>query len=616
MLLVGIMLVALLATAYGFGPFHLAGNTRPLVAVGLMGLALGTTTYLLIALAEERRRSTARLRLAANVFDYAREGIVVTDGDSRILSVNPAFTDITGFTEAEAEGQTPRILKSEHHDPGFYEEIWNTLKERGVWQGEIWNRRKDGEVFVAYESISAVRDDNGRPVRYVSVLSDITEFRQQQAHIQHLAYHDALTELPNRELLLDRLGHALARAQRNEHTVVVLFLDLDNFKRINDSLGHHVGDELLQEVASRMQSVLRNSDTVGRLGGDEFLILLEGQTGQSHASHTAERILAAIGEPLNLRGHRLEVTPSLGIARYPEDGSDATTLLKNADAAMYHAKDAGRGTYRFFDAALHERAQRRMQLESELRQALDRDELELYFQPKVALMDGTSRGAEGLIRWNHPERGLVSPGEFIPVAEEGGLIQPLGDQVLEMACREAGALGTEGGTGGAVAVNLSVHQLSQPDLAKRIDTLMTRYEVPRGSLEIELTESVLMNDPQGATDLMGCLREMGVGLAVDDFGTGYSSLAYLRTLPLDQLKIDRSFVNDLETGEPAGAIVRAILALGATLSLDVVAEGIETETHAKLLRGFGARYGQGFLYAKPMPRDEWRTWLAANRQAG
>ena len=606
--------IAMAATAMGHGPFH---APLPILSVDILLLSFALAALLPAALMAERRRHEQQLRLAANVFDHAREGILVAEPDGTVVSVNPAFTGITGYPPEEIVGRTPRVLQSRHHDADFYRAMWQTLMEDGVWTGELYNRRRDGSIFVAHESITAVPDAAGRTARYVSVFTDVTELRQQQERVAHLAYHDVLTGLPNRTLVMDRLEHAVARAARNGEGVAVIFLDLDNFKRINDGLGHHVGDDLIKEVADRVSATVRAEDTVARLGGDEFLLFLEGVSDQAAPTEAAERILQAVRAPLMLHGHRLEVTPSLGIALYPDDGEDVATLMQNADTAMYGAKAEGRATYRFFDAGRDRRAQHRMSLESELRRAVDRNELELFYQPKVCLDDGGACGAEGLVRWYHPERGLVSPGDFIPLAEETGLIKPIGDQVLEQACQEAARLPLRAATGEttSIAVNLSAEQLRDPDLARRVDALLSRHTVPRGALEVELTESVVMRDPEAAGRVLHTLREMGVKVAVDDFGTGYSSLAYLRALPLDQLKIDRAFVNDMAAADRGAAIVRTILAMSEALDLTTVAEGIETDDQARLLTEAGCHFGQGFLYARPLRLHNWRAWMARHGAA-
>ncbi|MDK9719904.1 MAG: EAL domain-containing protein [Rhodospirillales bacterium] len=557
----------------------------------------------------EKRKAEAELRLAASVYTNTVEGIVVTDADGIILSVNPAFTDITGYTAEEAVGETPRILKSDHHDNAFYAEMWSELKRCGKWQGELWNRRKNGEAFLEWQSITAIQDSEGKPLRYVAVFNDVTELRKKDERIKHQAYHDALTGLPNRLLLQDRLDHAIDLAKRDRSHLGLMFLDLDRFKTINDSLGHDVGDQLLQAVAERLRGCVRKSDTLARLGGDEFVLVLPDTTGTSEVAHVAEKIIRELVVPLQLSGHEVHVTTSLGIALFPDDGLDAKTLMKNADMAMYQAKEAGRNAFRFFDASMNSRALERLDLEASLRRAVERLEFELYYQPKVLLATGESIGAEALIRWRHPVKGLVPPGDFIPLAEETGLIVPIGEWAFKEACRMATLWKQNGLLKGSIAVNLSARQLQHLNLMEAIEkALKTANGVP-SSIEIELTESVVMSHPVEAIAILSELRGKGFSIAVDDFGTGYSSLSYLKRLPISALKIDRSFVMDLPGDPEDSAIARTIIDLARSLEMETVAEGIETAEQAEYLRNLGCLKAQGFYFAKPMPASEFEAWL-------
>lgn len=555
------------------------------------------------------RERTAELRLAASVFENTSEGVMVTDDKGVIVSVNPAFTEITGYSAAEAMGQRPSLLKSDHHDAVFYQRLWASVTDTGSWQGEIWNRRKGGEAFLEWLTINRIPEDDGTPAAFVAVFNDITELRRSDERIRHLAFHDALTGLPNRALIQDRLQHAIERSHREEIRLAVMFLDLDRFKGINDTLGHDVGDLLLQEVAARLKKGLRSMDTVARMGGDEFVVLLEDIETANHCADIAANLIESVQRPMQLQGNDIQIGTSVGIALCPEDGRDAMELMKHADTAMYAAKSAGRNTYRFFRSEMTEGAARRHQLEMELRHAIPNGELELHYQPKIKLGNGSYAGVEALVRWRHPRLGLVPPGDFIPVAEETGLIIELGDWVLERVCAQSAAWhGRDLQCG--IALNVSAKQLQRGDLADRVIALTRRYDVRPACLQIELTESVLMADPDLAIGQLRYLRELGVTIAVDDFGTGYSSLAYLRRLPIDVLKIDRSFVMDADRDEEDAQVVRTIIALGRSLKLAVVAEGVETEAQANLLRDAGCDLAQGYLYARPLPAAELESWLA------
>lgn len=560
-----------------------------------------------------QKRIEEELRLAASVFHSSAEGVLVTDADATILSVNPAFSEITGYSETEAVGRRPSLLRSDRHDAGFYQTMWEALSRAGRWQGEIWNRRKGGEAYLEWLTINRIDDAAGVPVRYVAVFHDITELRRKDEHIRHLAFHDALTGLPNRSLMQDRLKHAVERARRKGSRLSVTFMDLDRFKAINDGLGHDVGDLLLQEVAARIKGRLRAADTVARLGGDEFVVLMEDLPDSGNCAALAEQIIAELARPMQLRGHTVEVGASMGMAFYPEDGNDAWQLMKHADMAMYAAKEAGRSTYRFFQPDMLERASARLTMQTELRQAISDKQLELYYQPRVAMATGESLAVEALVRWNHPVRGLLAPIEFIPLAEECGLIRELGDWVLDEACRQ-GALWQSTGRHIRIAVNVSARQLDEGDLVARIVELAGQHGIAPALLEVELTESAVMTNPEHAAGVLARLREIGVTVAVDDFGTGYSSLAYLRRLPIDVLKIDRSFVKDAESNDEDAQIVKTILALGEVLRLTVVAEGIETGGQARLLQSVGCELAQGFHYSRPLPVPEIEAWLDAAKR--
>jgi diguanylate cyclase (GGDEF)-like protein/PAS domain S-box-containing protein len=557
----------------------------------------------------ESRRAEAETLLAASVFHNTAEAIVITDTEARIISVNPAFTEITGYSPEEAIGQQPRLLKSDHHEAAFYQLMWHELTDRGQWKGRIWNRRKDGEAFLAWQTITAVRDERGTVVRYVSVFNDMTEVHRKDEHIRHQAYHDALTGLPNRLLLQDRLGHAVEIARRESERLAVMFIDLDRFKLVNDSLGHDVGDLLLIEVTNRLLGALRRSDTIARLGGDEFVVVVSAFDGVGEVAEVAEKIIASVVEPMEIKGHEVHVGASIGIALFPEDGDDHTTLMKGADTAMYRAKAAGRNTFRFYDPGMDGAAVERLNLEAALRHAIEDGEFRLYYQPKIALASGRLAGAEALIRWISPERGVVGPDVFIPVAEDTGLIVRIGDWVLSEACRQM-AEWRRRGREVKVAVNVSARQFLDPLFADKVAAHLAQAGLEPSMLEIELTESTVMADPERAVTQLTQLRAVGVAVSVDDFGTGYSSLAYLKRLPLDTIKIDRSFVHQVDQDDENAAIVRAILGLGDALGMATIAEGVETAGEESHLQTSGCISAQGYRFAKPLPADEFEAWMA------
>jgi len=573
----------------------------------------------------ERRRAQGQLSLTASVFHSIHDGVMVTDERARILSVNPAFTEITGYSAAEAIGRKPSLMRSEHHGPDFYRELWAVLLSEGRWEGEIWNRRKNGEAFLEWLTISRVADDDGlivegpmggKPVRYVGVFNDITESRRNDEHIRHLAFHDPLTGLPNRALMLDRLSHAIDFAERGKARLGVMFIDLDRFKEINDSLGHHTGDDLLREVAGRLGRCLRQSDTVARIGGDEFVVLLEHAEEREVYARLAQDIVSTVGAPFLIDGHTLQIGASIGIACFPDDGRDGSELMKNADAAMYVAKAAGRSTYRFFRPVSSETASGRQHLEAELRNALPNEEFELHYQAKVFLDNHVPYGFEASLRWRHPSLGLLQPADFVPLAETMGLITRIGDWVIEEACRQCAEWQAQGFGRKRIALTVAASQLQEGDLVATIAGLAERYGITPNELEIKFTESVILGQPERVAAIVGGLHAIGVSVAVDDFGTGDSTLACLRRLPIDSLSIDRSLIRSADRDEKDARIVRSILALGRTLDVTVVAEGIETESQSDFLRACGCTLGQGYLYAHPAPAAQVEKWLRAPRGAG
>lgn len=592
------------------------------VHAGVMEVRGRRLTYSIIHDITARCRAEAQLQLAATVFAGSGEGIVITDTGNRILSVNKAFTAITGYQPDEVIGQDPRILASGRHGPEFYAAMWQSLNYQGSWQGEIWNRRKDGEVYPEWLSIFVVDDEAGSQAaasgsvarrHYVAVFADITERKNSEARIRHLAEHDPLTDLPNRTLLADRLVQALGQAARDRRQLAVLFLDLDRFKNINDSLGHQVGDALLRQVAGRIQTEVRSTDTVARPGGDEFVVLLPEIDSPQDAAVVAGKLLTSLGRPYAVDGHDLMVTVSVGISVFPDDGLDAATLVKNADTAMYHSKESGRNAFHFFTADMNARVLERLSLETSLRRALERDEFILHYQPQVSLRrgeEGRLVGMEALVRWQHPELGLLPPGRFIPVAEDCGLIIALGEWVLRESCRQAREWQLDREARGLVpvpvAVNLSALQFRHAGLEETVAQALADSGLPPELLELELTESIMMQDGERAVEVLHRLKGRGVSLSIDDFGTGYSSLAYLKRFPLDKLKIDRTFVRDIASSADDATIAATIVNMARSLKLLVLAEGVEAEDQRDFLAGLGCDFMQGYLISPPVAPEPFR----------
>jgi len=561
----------------------------------------------------QRKRTEESLRLAARVFDSSNDGIVITLPDATIVAVNEAFTRITGYGAEEAIGRDPRLLQSGWQTDEFYEAMRESLATTGQWRGEIWDRRKDGELYAQWTSISTVRDDEGRVTHYVAVLSDVTARKVAEERLDHLATHDPLTDLANRTLFHERARQALARAARSGDIVAVFFLDLDNFKVINDTLGHFVGDRLLQETARRLAAELRGADTVARQGGDEFTVLLEGLASPDEAAAVARKLLETLAKPFQVEGHEVFVTASLGINLYPNDAGNLDDLLRNADVAMYHAKEQGRNSFRFYSSRLDAGARERLSLETGLRRAVERGELELHFQPQVDLLTDRITGAEALLRWHHPERGMITPGSFVPIAEASGTIVPIGEWVLQEACRRGKAWQMAGMGPLCVAVNVSARQFQDPRFPAMVRTALDQARLDPRFLELELTESLLMHSIDEAARTLASLRALGVKLAIDDFGTGHSSLNYLKRFPVHKLKVDQSFVQGLHQDQEDAAIARAIISLGHGLNLRVNAEGVETAQQLAYVRAENCDEVQGFLIGRPMRAADFERFLSARR---
>jgi diguanylate cyclase (GGDEF)-like protein/PAS domain S-box-containing protein len=586
---------------------HLTGRLLRGVAgekLGLVGVIADIT---------ERKHAAEKLQLAANVFTHAREGIVITDANGTIIDANDTFTHITGYAREEVLGQNPRILKSGRQSAEFYGAMWTSLIERGSWSGEIWNRRKNGEVYPEMQAISSVRDEAGQTVNYVALFSDISEMKAHQKQLEQIAHYDALTGLPNRLLLADRLHQAMVQSQRRDNSLAVVFLDLDGFKAINDTHGHNIGDEVLVTVAQRMKAVLRDGDTLARIGGDEFVVLLTDLTHSHDCEPLLNRLLHAAGTPMSVvvKDHSvtLQVSTSAGVTLYPQDNADADLLMRHADQAMYAAKHAGKNRFHLFDLARDEAAKAQRESLAHIRRALDQQEFELFYQPKVNLHSGQVIGAEALIRWQHPERGLLAPVAFLPAIEDHPISIEVGEWVIATALGQVSAWRAHG-LDTVVSVNISVRQLQEADFTTRLAQLLAAHpDVHPRCLQLEVLETSALEDKAQVGAAMNACHAIGVSFALDDFGTGYSSLSYLKHLPAQTLKIDQSFVRDMLVDPNDLAIVSGVIGLAKAFGREVIAEGVETPAHGALLLSIGCELAQGYGIARPMPPNELPGWV-------
>jgi diguanylate cyclase (GGDEF)-like protein/PAS domain S-box-containing protein len=580
----------------------------------LDGLSLGADDYLtkpvvvsilLVRVKNilERKREQAQLRLASHVFDYSGEAIMVSDSENNIVSVNSAFTRMTGYELEEVYGKNPRFLSSGRTSKEEYEVMWKTIQETSFWQGEMWDRNKDGKIYPKLLIISVVRDKQGKVDYYIGSFTDITEQKVVEERIRHIAHHDPLTQLPNRLYLQVSLQQFLTMAHRNNEEIALMFIDLDRFKIINDTLGHHVGDGLLIEVANRLKATVRESDVVARLGGDEFVIALMGKNIAHLAATISEKILHNLNQIYVIENNSLHTTPSIGVAIYPQDGNCPDSLMKNADSAMYHAKASGRNNVQYFSEITQKNTNALLALENDLYEAVEKEQFHLHYQPQIDSATGKIIGVEALLRWKHPTLGNIPPDKFIPLAEETGLILKLGEWVLNTACKQLRDWKTLG-ISVRMAVNLSMHQLRSPKLVDVIRKILVENQLEHGDLELEITESVAMSEPSKVIDLLHQLRAIGVELAIDDFGTGHSSLAYLKLFPIQRLKIDKSFIDDIESNGNDAAICNACIALAHALGIEVVAEGVETQGQLNFIVSTRSQIIQGFFFHKPMLAED------------
>jgi diguanylate cyclase (GGDEF)-like protein/PAS domain S-box-containing protein len=581
----------------------------------------------LIALVIDSKRAAESLRLSASVFDNAITGIVITDAKNHILRSNAAYQEMTGYGDAELVGRNPRMMQSGRHDEAFYGEMWAQFKKQGKWSGEVWNRRKNGDIYPLMLQISAVKDENGKIAHHVGSLIDITALKKIQARLERVANYDILTGLPNRALLTDRLRMALSQARRSKRLLAICFLDLDDFKPINDRHGHETGDKLLAKVAQRLLAAVRGSDTVGRLGGDEFVLLLTGLTQSTELATSLARLTSSLAVPYLIDGLSLNISASIGITLFPHDDADPDTLLRHADQAMYEAKQLGRNRYHLFDAGQDQQLHSLASQRKRIAEAVDANELRLYYQPKVDMRHGTVVGLEALVRWEHPERGLLPPGEFLPLIEQTDIVCDLGEWVLREALRQMEVWHGLGLTW-PISVNIAARHFLRPDFVARLDEILKIYpDIPAGHLELEIVESAALADVDAMRAVIAGCHLLWIGFALDDFGTGYSTLTYLKQLGADTLKIDQSFVRELLTDKQGLSIVDGIVNLAAAFDAELVAEGVETPEQGSMLLRLGCDLAQGYAIAPPMPAaavpgwaalyrpdPSWQVWTRSDRQ--
>jgi len=562
-----------------------------------------------------QKESEDRLKLANRLFEHAIEGVLVTDAESKIVMINPAFTEITGYSAEEVLGQNPRMLQSERQSGEFYKEMWETLKAEGRWTGEIWNRRKNGEAFPENLSITAVMDNYGRVQQYVSVFNDLSEIKRSEEEITYKTNFDALTKLPNRALFMDRLGQAITHRFKDNKELAVLYIGVDGFRKVNESMGYATGDGLLQDIATRLTKSIGGSSTPSRFGGDEYAILLDEIESSGQVAELAAELFDMFRLPFTVGKEVLYLTVSVGVSVFPGDGRTSETLIKNSNIAMTQAKKDGRNRYSYFTPEMNERAVFRMSIENDLRVAVEQNQFIAYYQPKVDLESEMITGMETLIRWNHPTLGLMPPSDFIPIAEEAGTIVAMGDWIFSEACMQVAEWNRNGLAPVEIAVNVSGKQFAEPDIDRKIQDVLARSGLAPELLQVEITESIAMKNVESAISTMVKLKKIGLTLSLDDFGTGYSSFAYLKKFPLDYLKIDKVFVDDLATDEDDIELIAAIISMAHTLKLEVVAEGVETKEQVAVLKRLGCDMIQGYYFGKPMPANEMEKVLAKQKKS-
>ena len=550
-----------------------------------------------------RKQAETQTKKLSSALEQTADSVIITDPSGKIEYVNPAFEEITGFTQSEAIGKWPNIIKSDLHDKNYYNKLWKGILKGEIFRDVFINRKKNGDIYYEEKTISPLKDKNGTITSFISTGKDITERMHTQERLHYLAYHDVLTGLANRSLFMDRLEHAISKQRDSDNILAVFFLDLDQFKNINDTLGHEVGDQLLRAISNQLQRYTRKGDTIARLGGDEFVILLEDIPTKEVIPPLAQKLIDAMSRPFMVKEHELFETVSIGISTYPSDGNNSNVLLKNADTAMYRAKDRGRNNYKFYSADMGEKASERLALETDLRHALERNEFSLHYQPQIDINTNKVIGTEALIRWNHPEKGMILPSLFIPILEETGMIVPIGEWVLKTACTQNKKWQKMNLLTVPVSVNLSSRQFHDKNLVKIVEDILTDSGLNSEYLDFEITESVLMQNVDETIDNMETLNAMGIKLSIDDFGTGYSSLSYLKHFNIDTLKIDRGFVRDITTNTDDASIVNTIVSMAHNMNLSVIAEGVETEEQAAFLKECSCDALQGYLYSKPVPES-------------
>jgi len=561
----------------------------------------------------KRNEAEQQLRLTSTVFEHTSEAIIITDADSLIIDCNQAFSDITGYSLNEIKGKNPSFTKSGYHDKDFFKKMWSSIHESGCWSGEIWDKRKNGDIYPKWLSINEVIDAEGNISHYIGVFNDITHIKETEQQLEELAFKDTLTNLPNRQLFYDRLEFELKRARRIDNSkLALLFIDLDQFKQVNDTLGHHVGDELLIIIAQRLLTCVREKDTIARLGGDEFTVILTDIDSSKVASDIADKIIKEVSIPVNLHDHEHFLGASIGISLYPEDSKKKEFLIRNADAAMYHAKDKGRGNYQFYSEEINQRNQKRRELEDDLRKAIANQEFELYYQPQIETTAEKIIGAEVLIRWNHPQKGIISPLDFIPIIEENGMIIKVGEWVFKQACRHLQKRLSLNSQVAPIAINLSAVQFNHEGLIDMIESTLKHENLPCELIELEITESAIMSNAEQAIEIIKKLACLGLRISIDDFGTGYSSLAYLKKFKVNKLKIDREFIKDLPHDKEDVVLTSTMIMLANNLELDVLAEGVETKEQIDFLLQHGCNLVQGYYYSKPLSEDEFLSYISSH----